>query len=72
MPVVDLGYELHQAISYNEADGYYNFSNVCCRDYRADYDITKILIKMIDPFRGFASWRSEIQGASASRTRRQE
>ena len=29
MPIVDLGYELHQAISYNEAVGYYNFSNVC-------------------------------------------
>ena len=29
LPVIDLGYELHQAISYNEEAGYYNFSNVC-------------------------------------------
>ncbi|KAF1993976.1 alpha/beta-hydrolase [Amniculicola lignicola CBS 123094] len=28
LPVVDLGYALHQAIAYNEAGGYYNFSNI--------------------------------------------
>lgn len=28
LPVVDLGYELHQAIAYNDTGNYYNFSNV--------------------------------------------
>ncbi|KAI0886712.1 alpha/beta-hydrolase [Annulohypoxylon maeteangense] len=28
LPVVDLGYECHQAISLNETGGYYNFSNI--------------------------------------------
>ncbi|KAI1263585.1 carboxylesterase family protein [Xylariaceae sp. FL1019] len=28
LPVVDLGYERHQAISYNETGGYYNFTNI--------------------------------------------
>ncbi|KAF2789984.1 alpha/beta-hydrolase [Melanomma pulvis-pyrius CBS 109.77] len=28
LPIVDLGYELHQAIAYNQPDGYYNFSNI--------------------------------------------
>ncbi|KAJ5929927.1 hypothetical protein N7466_005420 [Penicillium verhagenii] len=28
LPVVDLGYELHQAISFNSAQGLYNFSNI--------------------------------------------
>ncbi|KAI9932510.1 hypothetical protein ASPWEDRAFT_22285 [Aspergillus wentii DTO 134E9] len=28
LPVVDLGYELHQAISLNETQGLYNFSNI--------------------------------------------
>ncbi|OJJ45549.1 hypothetical protein ASPZODRAFT_152607 [Penicilliopsis zonata CBS 506.65] len=28
LPIVDLGYELHQAYSYNETSGLYNFSNI--------------------------------------------
>ncbi|KAF9248450.1 hypothetical protein DTO027I6_8581 [Penicillium roqueforti] len=28
LPVVDLGYELHQAISFNNSHGLYNFSNI--------------------------------------------
>ncbi|EHK26551.1 uncharacterized protein TRIVIDRAFT_52507 [Trichoderma virens Gv29-8] len=28
LPVVDLGYELHQAISFNEEQRFYNFSNI--------------------------------------------
>ncbi|KAF4537623.1 Acetylcholinesterase precursor [Lasiodiplodia theobromae] len=28
LPVVDLGYQLHRAISFNETRGYYNFSNI--------------------------------------------
>ncbi|KAF2470305.1 alpha/beta-hydrolase [Lindgomyces ingoldianus] len=28
LPVVDLGYELHQASSFNESGGFYNFSNI--------------------------------------------
>ncbi|KAH8127539.1 hypothetical protein FP744_10003390 [Trichoderma asperellum] len=28
LPTVDLGYELHQAISFNETGQYYNFSNI--------------------------------------------
>ncbi|KAJ5260869.1 hypothetical protein N7524_008502 [Penicillium chrysogenum] len=28
LPVVDLGYELHQAISFNSSHGLYNFSNI--------------------------------------------
>ncbi|KAF2427723.1 alpha/beta-hydrolase [Tothia fuscella] len=28
LPVVDIGYELHQAASFNESGGYYNFSNI--------------------------------------------
>ncbi|CCF37461.1 acetylcholinesterase [Colletotrichum higginsianum] len=28
LPVVDLGYELYQATGFNEAEGYYNFSNI--------------------------------------------
>ncbi|KAK6206388.1 acetylcholinesterase [Colletotrichum tabaci] len=28
LPVVDLGYEVHQAISYNESTGNYNFTNI--------------------------------------------
>ncbi|KAI0382450.1 alpha/beta-hydrolase [Hypomontagnella monticulosa] len=28
LPVVDLGYECHQAISLNETGGYYNFTNI--------------------------------------------
>ena len=28
LPIVDLGYELHQAIAYNDTGAYYNFSNI--------------------------------------------
>ncbi|KAF2501442.1 alpha/beta-hydrolase [Lophium mytilinum] len=28
LPIVDLGYELHQAASFNETGGFYNFSNI--------------------------------------------
>ncbi|MCJ1356216.1 MAG: hypothetical protein MMC33_006210 [Icmadophila ericetorum] len=28
LPIVDLGYERHQAISFNETGGFYNFSNI--------------------------------------------